>query len=115
MLFPLSMDGGGTEMAGVVKDSCPPASGVVGLVAPEVVATPKPENNALQGQGQTVTNTFRLWNTHMGQRLHPFSLSWVLQWPPRPLSAGHRGRKLVGRLMGYDMKVGRKGSTVITY
>jgi hypothetical protein len=50
MLFPLSMDGGGTEMADVVKDSCPPASGVVDL--PEV-ATPKPENNALQGQGQT--------------------------------------------------------------
>jgi len=101
-------------MADAVKDSCPPASGVVGLVGPEV-ATPKPENNALQGQGQMVTSTLRLGNIHMGQRHHPFSLSWVLQWPPRPLSAGHRGRKLVEWLMGYDMNVKRKGSTVITY
>jgi hypothetical protein len=34
MLFPLSMDGGGTEMADmevVVNDSCPPAGAVINL------------------------------------------------------------------------------------
>ena len=82
MLFPLSIDGGGTEKAEVevvVKASCPeagavidcehckalikvgdplvvdPARGVAALVAPKV-APPKPENNALRARSQMVTN-----------------------------------------------------------
>jgi hypothetical protein len=94
-----------------------PASGVADLVAPEV-APPKPENNALQARSQThqtVTSTLRLSDTHMDQRHHPFSLSWALKRPSQSLLVGHRGRKLVEWLMGYDMNVGIKRTTIVTY
>lgn len=50
----------------------------------------------------------------MVRPLRPSSLLWALRELSLSLSADHRGRKLVERLLGNDIKLGGK-STLTTY